>query len=72
MFRPELLSFLALLQRSKDEGDGWRVYSRATRALVKSNNEKFPGLFEVDADNFRVRTTEEGNILVKWMNYGKD
>lgn len=69
MFHPELVSFMKLLERSEDAGDGWRSYSNATRRLVLMNEEKFPGLFEVDALDMRVRLTAEGNTLMKWMNF---
>lgn len=69
MFRPELVSFLKLLQRSPDCGDGWREYSVPLRGLIFASQKAYPGLFEVEDDKMRVRTTNEGNILVKWMNY---
>jgi hypothetical protein len=35
--------------------------------IVTSTN--FPGLFETDLEGRRIRTTPEGNIVLKWMNY---
>lgn len=69
MFRPELVSFLMVLQRSPDAGDGWRKFSEQLSGLVHANAKAFPGLFEVDDKNLRVRTTPEGDVVVKWMNY---
>lgn len=70
MFRPELVSFLTLLiKRSPDVGDGWRIFSEQLKGLVYANYKAYPGLFEIDYKNMRVRTTPEGDILVKWMNY---
>lgn len=69
MFRPELVSFLHVLQRSPDAGDGWRQYSEQLSGLVHVNHKTFPGLFEIDEKKMRVRTTPEGDIVVKWMNF---
>jgi hypothetical protein len=69
MFRPELVSFLKLIGRSDDVGDGWRKYSDQMKGLVRTNHAAYPGIFEMDDDNNLIRTTAEGNILVKWMNY---
>ena len=69
MFRPELVSFLKLLQRSPDAGEGWRVYSEQLSGLVHANHKAYPGIFEIDEQGMRVRTTAEGNVLVKWMTY---
>lgn len=72
MFHPELVSFLKLLERSRDEGGGWRTYTEAMRNLVFMNKEKFPGLFVVDEGRSTVKTTAEGGVLVKWMNFNPD
>lgn len=69
MFRPELVSFLKLMQRSPDAGDGWRKYSELMKDLVYLHVKKFPGLFEMDDEKMWVRTTPEGDVLVKWMNF---
>lgn len=69
MFHPELVSFLKLLGRSPEEVGGWRSYSKATRTLVMRNHDRFPGLFEVDDQEGKVRLTAEGGVLVKWMNH---
>lgn len=66
MFHPELISFLALLNRSKPE-EGWYAYSKATKGLVEVNDRKFPGLFKVEPG--RVRLTDEGEIIMKWFNF---
>ena len=69
MFHPELVSFLKLLERSTSDGDGWRIYTKATQRLVAMNDMKFPGLFEIDVIKSRVRPTPECDILIKWMNF---
>lgn len=69
MFHPELVSFLALLKRSPDKAGGWRGYSSTVAPLVDSVSRRFPGLFEVDADEKVVRLTDEGRVLDKWMHY---
>ncbi len=69
MFRPELISFMKLLDRSEDKGQGSRTYSHATANLVSDMNTRFPGLFLVDGAAMTVSLTDEGKVLNKWMNF---
>ncbi len=76
MFHPELVSFLSLLKRTADAAGehawvtpGWKPFSDEVKPLVLGMNRKFPGLFAVDLENKLVCVTQEGEVLVKWMNY---
>lgn len=69
MFHANLTSFISLMQRSADTGDGWRRYSDMLKPLVIKRSAEFPGLFEVDEVGSIVRLTAEGKVVVKWMNY---
>lgn len=69
MFRPKLISFMKLLDRSEDKGGGSRAYSHATANLVMDMTTRFPGLFLVDGAAMTVKLTDEGKVLNKWMNF---
>ena len=58
-------SFLKLLLRSPDVGDGWRNVSEVVWPLVTGfDKEK---LIETDSENKRVRLTPEGLIVVEYL-----
>jgi len=56
---------LHLLMRSPDSGDGWRMCSPIVfeKVIVPMSDE----LVEKDTDQKRVRLTEEGKTVFKWM-----
>ncbi len=59
-------SIISLIMRSRDLGDGWRqcsliLFDAIFKYGVSSE------LVEVDSDEKRVRLTEEGRIVLKWL-----
>lgn len=64
---PSNVAFLKLLARSPDEGDGWRRYNETTARMVLSELETVGDLVELDTANLRVRLTEEGKVVLKWL-----
>lgn len=48
-------SFIGLLKRSKNIGDGWRQVSDALWEFVKAQAAKQPSVFELDHSNKRIR-----------------
>ncbi len=55
---------LRLVQRSPDIGDGWRQVSEMLWPLVTSSGHT--ELLEKDAENLRVRFTQEGKTVVRF------
>jgi acetamidase/formamidase len=63
---PQQKSFVALIVRSEDKGDGWRQVSKAVWPLVAKA--ALPtDLLEVDADTLRVRFTDAGNAVAAYV-----
>lgn len=58
-------SFLQLLMRSPDLGDGWRQSSEVVWPLVAKFSKQ--ELVELDNDNKRVRLTPDGDVLVRYL-----
>ena len=59
------LSFLKLLMRSPDLGDGWRKSSERVWPLVTGFSKQ--ELVELDHDNKRVRLTPDGEVLTRYI-----
>lgn len=62
------ISFLRLLRRSKEVGDGWRNVSMGFWSLVEEFGQ--PELIEVKPSGDgggRVRLTERGSIVVDYL-----
>lgn len=64
---PETKSFIELILRSKDLGDGWRFLSETLNSHFGPLIEKFPDLFEYDKNIPAVRLTNFGNKLVEYL-----
>lgn len=60
-------SFITLIQRSPDIGDGWRKLSPQLDDHFRSVIEKFPDLFQYDEHLPAVRLTERGQILMEYL-----
>lgn len=57
--------FIKLVLRSPDKGGGWRSVSKAVWGLVEPLNGS--ELFEVDAENQRVRLSEKGKVVAEYL-----
>jgi hypothetical protein len=57
--------FLRLLSRSPGSTDGWRNVSKMCWPLVETFGQK--ELIEVDQEGMRVRLTESGKTVVKFL-----
>jgi hypothetical protein len=58
-------SFLALIQRSPDIGGGWRKVSPHLWALI--GGFKHAELIEKDEECSRIRLTEAGQLIVRYL-----
>ena len=58
-------TFMALVRRSPDRGEGWRSVSDTLCPMVEQLAR--PELFEIDAEAKRVRFSEEGTIVAAWL-----
>lgn len=60
-------SFLQLISRSPDRGDGWRSVGRVLWDHVVGWASDMPELIEVDKDTYSLRFTPEGKIVVRYL-----
>lgn len=60
------IAFIRLIERSDDLGDGWRSVSKAVWPLVQKT--VLPGeLLEIDTENRRVRLSDKGEVVSKYV-----
>jgi hypothetical protein len=59
------ISFIRLVLRSDDVGDGWRNVSNILWRLVRDFKPK--ELIEIDEPNSRVRLSERGQIVAEYL-----
>ena len=62
-------SFIRLLLRSPDKGDGWRSVSPTLAKLAETRAESHPELFErrFDETTMFIRLSERGQILADYL-----
>jgi hypothetical protein len=58
--------FLQLVGRSMKDRD-WATVSDALWNHTKTMHSQIPDLVELDGPNQRVRPTDEGKVLLKWL-----
>lgn len=58
-------TFIRLLQRSPDRGEGWRSVSQTLWKIVEGFGA--PDLLEVDAANRRCRLTDKGLAVAEYL-----
>lgn len=67
MISTEEQNHIKLILRSEDHGDGWRLVSQTLWKMVKGYSLKNPELFEIDEENRRIRLTEAGNVVARYL-----
>ena len=60
-------SFVELLKRSPDTGDGWRSVSPVLASMAAQQAEASPELFEYDSEGSRIRFTAEGAVVARYL-----
>lgn len=62
------IQFIRLINRSEDDGDGWRRVSPALEKIVRVTVLDKPSIYELDETNgMRVRLSEYGNIFANLL-----
>ncbi len=58
-------SFVKLILRSEDSGNGWRAVSKIVWPLVE--NFEHQELLEIDEENKLIKLSEVGKIVAKYL-----
>lgn len=61
------MELLRLIQRSDDIGEGWRNVPNALWNFIQTQATKLPELVELHSTEQKIRLTDEGLIVYKWM-----
>jgi hypothetical protein len=59
--------FIALLNRSPDQGEGWRTVSNVLWGIAKKHADDAPELFEADDEASRIRLTAKGAVVSEYL-----
>lgn len=60
------MEFMHFINRSPDQGNGWRIVSPTLWPMVLDYERRFKSLVQTSPD-LRVRLKPEAIVLLKWM-----
>ena len=67
------ISFIRLIQRSPNSGDGWRIVSKALEIFAERMVAEHPELYEVAlvGNQLALKLSERGEVLSNYIGTGR-